>query len=195
MRVLKAGDVVGVRDDVTAGRTAALAEESQRQEGLAAAYAAGFDDGVRRAVDQGAEAAPRGAAALEALLVQVSRLHAEEVTATGRTVLAAAVDVAQWVLRHELSQSSRSLLARLEEGAAALLPAPGTRVLVNPQDAAAVRDWAARRNGVTVFVDDSLQPGDAGVENDAGHVDVSVAAALRIAAEGLGLPERTPVSP
>lgn len=188
MRVVKAGAVVGLRDDGAAGRAAALAAEAERQQALAAAYAAGFDDGVRRAVAQGAEAAPRGAAALEALLAQVSRLHAEEVAATGRTLLTAAVDVAQWVLRHEVSASSRSLLARLEEGATALLPAPGTRVLVSPHDAAAVREWAQRRSGMTVVVDETLQPGDAGVETDAGSVDVSVAAALRIAAEGLAVP-------
>ena len=185
MKVLKAGDVAGVRATLVADRTAALAAEAERQQELAAAYASGFDDGVRRAVAQGAEAAPRGAAALEALLEQVARLHAEEVTATGRAVLTAAVDVAQWVLRHEVSAGSRSLLARLEESASALLPAPTTRVLVNAADADAVRDWAAGRPGTTVVVDPALAPGDASVETDAGSIDVSVAAALRIAREAL----------
>lgn len=185
MRVVKAGNVPQVRDAQAVQRTAELAAEAERQEALAAAYAAGFDDGVRRAVAQGAEAAPRGAAALEALLAQVARMHAEEVTATGRAVLTAAVDVAQWVLRHEVSQSSRSLLARLEESASALLPAAGTRVLVSAADAGAVRDWAATRSGTTVVVDPALAPGDASVETDAGSIDVSVAAALRIAREAL----------
>lgn len=185
MRVLKAGDVAGVRVSEAAVRTAQLQAEAERQQALADAYAAGFDDGVRRAVAQGADAAPRGAAALEALLAQVQRLHAEEVTASGRAVLAAAVDVAEWVLRSEVSESSRSLLARLEQSASALLPSPTTRVLVSAADADAVREWAGRRNGVEVVVDPSLAQGDAGVETDAGSVDVSVAAALRIACEAL----------
>ncbi len=185
MRVLKANDVVGVRDTRVADRTAEVEAEAERQQALAAAYAAGFDEGVRRAVAQGAEAGPRGAAALEALLAEVSRLHAEEVAATGRTVLTAAVEVAQWVLRHELSGSTRSLLARLEESASALLPSPGTRVLVHPDDADAVRAWAATRSTTTVVVDPSLAPGDAAVETDAGSIDVSIGAALRIACEAL----------
>jgi flagellar assembly protein FliH len=192
VRVLKAGDVRAVQAvqvDAAAARAAELAAEAERQESLAAAYAAGFDDGVKRAVDLGAEAAPRGAAALEALLAEVSRLHAEEVAATGRAVLSAAVDVARWVLRGEVSESSRSLLARLDESAGALLPSPTTRVLVSPADEAAVTGWAAGRPAVQVVVDPSLPPGDASVETDAGNLDVSVAAALRIAAEALDVEE------
>ncbi|MCW2776592.1 MAG: hypothetical protein JWN17_317 [Frankiales bacterium] len=185
MRVVKAGDVTVVRDARVADRTADLAAEAERQQALAAAYAAGFDDGLRRAVAQGSEAAPRGAAALEALLAQVSRVHAEEVAATGRTVLSAAVDVARWVLRHELSDSTRSLLLRLQESADALLPSPHTRVLVSAADADTVRGWAEQQRSTTVVVDPSLAPGDASVETDAGSIDVSIAAALRIACEAL----------
>lgn len=192
MRVLRAGDVPGVRADATAARAAQLAAETERQEALAAAYAAGFDDGVQRAVALGAEATPRGAAALEALLAQVSRVHAEEIGAAGRAVLSAAVDVAEWVLRHELGAGSRSLLARLEQSATALLPSPTTRVLVNAADAEAVAGWAAGRAGVVVVVDPSLPPGDASVETDAGNLDVSVGAALRIAAETLDVERVAP---
>ncbi len=190
MRVLKAGDVAGVRVSDAALRTAQLQAEAERQQALADAYAAGFDDGVRRAVAQGADAAPRGAAALEALLDEVRRLHAEQVAATGRAVLSAAVDVAAWVLRAEVSEGSRALLARLEQSATALLPSPTTRVLVHPDDAEAVRGWAASRSGVEVVVDPAVARGDAAVETDAGSIDVSVAAALRLAREALDVPAR-----
>jgi flagellar biosynthesis/type III secretory pathway protein FliH len=188
VRVLKAGDVRAVQAvqvDAAAARAAELAAEADRQEALAAAYAAGFDDGVKRAIDLGAEAAPRGAAALETLLAEVTRLHAEEVAATSRAVLSAALDVARWVLRGEVQDSTRSLLARLDESAGALLPSPTTRVLVSAADEEAVTAWAAGRSAVTVVVDPALPPGDASVETDAGNLDVSVAAALRIAAEAL----------
>lgn len=193
MRLLKAGDVEGVRADAAADRAAVLARETERQAEVAAAYASGFDDGMRRALASGAEAAPRGAAALEALLRTVEQQHAGQVQATSRTVLAAAVDIARWVLRAEVAESSRGLLARLEQSAAALLPSPTTRVRVSAGDADAVREWAARRTGVEVVVDATLPPGDAAVETDAGSIDVSVAAALRLAADSLGLdPETRP---
>ncbi len=192
MRVVKAGSVAGLRDAQAQQRTAELSAEAERQEAIAVAYAAGVEEGVRRSVARGADAAPRGAAALEALLEQVARVHAEEVAATGRTLLSAAVDIAQWVLRHEVSESSRSLLARLQESAGALLPSPGTRVLVAAEDAAPVREWAATRPTTTVVVDAALSPGDASVETDAGSIDVSIAAALRIAREALDLTDPDP---
>ncbi|MCW2666683.1 MAG: Flagellar assembly protein FliH [Frankiales bacterium] len=186
-RVLKASDVHALRRDEEQERRALLVAESTRQDMLAEAYAAGFDAGRAQAVADGADAAVRGAAALEELVGHARRLHAEEVSMASRAALAAAMDVAEWVLRHELSTSSRSLLARLEAGAQSLLPSPTTRVLVSPADADAVRGWATRKNGVQVVVDETLQPGNAGVETDAGSVDVTIAAALRIAAETLGV--------
>jgi hypothetical protein len=49
-----------------------------------------------------------------------------------------------------------------------------------------VRGWAARHD-VDVVVDASLEPGDATYDNGAGSAEVTVAAALRIAAEALGV--------
>jgi flagellar biosynthesis/type III secretory pathway protein FliH len=185
VRVRKAEDVQGVRGQAVAAREGLLRAEAERQEALATAYAAGFDDGVARATALGAEASPRGAAALETLLAEVSRLHAEEVAVAGRTVLQTALEVARWVLRDEVRAGTHSLLARLEQSATELLPSPTTRVLVSAADAEAVRGWADGRPGVQVVVDPQLAPGDAAVETDAGNLDVSIAAALRIAAEAL----------
>lgn len=184
---LKARDVVAERTSGDAQRTAALVAEKARQDALAAAFAAGFDAGRAAALEDGSGAALRASTALEALVAQVTRLHAEEVDASSRAVLACALDLAEWVLRHELPASSRSLLARLGEASQALLPSPTTRIVVARCDAQAVRGWAAGRAGVEVVVDDALAPGDAAVDTEAGSVDVSVAAALRIAAETLGV--------
>ena len=110
----------------------------------------------------------------------------ESLDTTSRAVLAAAIDIAEWVLRHELPQSSKSLLERLQASALALLPSSTCRVHVAAQDELAVRAWAVSHD-VEVVVDADLQPGDARYESGAGNVDVTVAAALRIAAEALGV--------
>ncbi len=186
-RLLKAGDVVGVRRRVAAQAAVADEQRAAQQSQVDQAFAAGYEEGRRSALDEGAGAALRGAAALEQLAATAARAHSTEVTTTSRAVLAAALDVTEWVLRHELARDSRSLLTRLGEAAASLLPSPTTRVGVSAVDAAAVRAWGARRSGVEVHVDPALAPGDATLDTDAGSVDVSVAAALRIAAETLGV--------
>jgi flagellar biosynthesis/type III secretory pathway protein FliH len=185
-RVLKAASVHGVHQRAHDRVVAELAEEQERQGALAAAYASGFDDGRAAAVREGAGAAPRAAAALEHLVSVATETRVTTVDVTSRAVLAAAIDIAQWVLRHELAADSRSLLQRLEEAAHALLPSSRSTVTVSPADEAAVRGWAARHD-VDVVVDAALEPGDARYDNGAGSAEVTVAAALRIAAEALGV--------
>jgi len=160
---VKAGDVVAVCRKEQAVALAQLELEQARDEAAAVAFRQGFAAGRTQAMAQGAGAELRAAEALEALVAAATHRHAEEVSATSRAVLAAALDVAEWILRHELPADSRSLLTRL------------------------VRPWAARRRGVEVVVDPALAPGDATFDTDAGSVEVSVAAALRIAAETLGI--------
>jgi flagellar biosynthesis/type III secretory pathway protein FliH len=191
-RVLKAERVVGVRQAAHDRVTAELAAEQDRQAAVASAYAAGFDDGQAAALRAGAEAAARGAAALEQLLAQARQQRTATVDATSRAVLAAAMDVAEWVLRHELGADSRSVLERLGAAATALLPSATSTVTVSPYDEEAVRAWAVGQD-ITVTVDASLGAGDARLDSGAGRVDVTVAAALRIAGEALGVdPARAP---
>lgn len=191
-RVLKAERVVGVRHAAHERVAAELAAEQERQAAVAAAYAAGFDDGRAAALRAGADAGPRGAVALEQLLAHARQQHTTAVDATSRAVLAAAMDVAQWVLGHELRADSRSLLDRLAAATNALLPTPRTTVTVSPYDEEAVRAWAVGHD-VEVAVDPALGPGDGRLDTGAGSVDVTVAAALRIAGEALGVdPARGP---
>ena len=185
-RVLKAVDVLGVRDDSDERRNAELAAEQARQDQLAASYTAGYDDGTAAARAAGAEAGPRGAAALERLVALTAAQHTAAVDVSSRAVLAAAMDIAEWVLRHELAANSRSVVERLRAAAQAMLPSPTSKVTVSPHDEAAVRAWAAHQN-VEVIVSAELAPGDARFDTGVGHVEVTVAAALRIAAEALGV--------
>ena len=185
-RVLKAASVHGVHQRAHDRVVAELAEEQERQAAVAAAYASGFDDGRAAALREGAGAAPRAAAALEHLVAVATQTRVTTVDATSRAVLAAAIDIAQWVLRHELAADSRSLLQRLDEAAHALLPSSRSKVVVSPHDEAAVREWAGRHD-VDVVVDAALEAGDARFDNGAGSAEVTVSAALRIAAEALGV--------
>ena len=191
-RVLKADAVLSVKHESAARLAAELAAEEERQAAVAAAYAAGYDDGRAAAVREGAEAGPRGAAALERLLQVAAQQRTDLVDTSSRAVLAAAVDIAEWILRHELSSDTRSVLDRLAAAAQALMPSTSARVRVSPADEAAVRGWALRHD-VEVVVDPALPAGDAHFDNGAGHVEVTVSAALRIAAEALGVdPARGP---
>lgn len=183
---LKAVEVKGVHRRATETSAAALAAETERQDVIAAAYARGLDDGHTAAEAAGLASGPRIAAALEQLARSAAEQQAVAIDVGSRAVLASAVDIAEWVLRHELTGDSRSVLARLAEAAAALLPSPTTRAVVSQHDASAVRAWADGR-GIEVVVDPHLAPGDARFDNGTGSVDVTVAAALRIAAEALGV--------
>ena len=68
----------------------------------------------------------------------------------------------------------------------ALLPSPRARCVVSSYDESAVRAWSGARD-LDVVVDPALAPGDAHFDNGTGSVEVTVAAALRIAAEALGV--------
>lgn len=163
-----------------------LASPPPSAEDLAAAY----ERGRRDATDElraGAEAAAgRAAAALQALAQETAAAHRAVVDDGSRAVIAAAIDVAEWVLRQPLSTAQHGLLERLREAATHLIASPRATVRVNVADAEPVRGWAAGA-GVAVTVDEALRPGDAVLETDAGAADVSVAAALRVAAEMLGV--------
>ena len=192
-RVLKAGEVHTLfRASAEHAARAAAAEEQRRAE-LAAAFAAGREEGFAAGTAQaeraGVAAAERAATALVAAADTVAAQHAAQVDAMSQAVLSAATDIARWVLRRELSDGGRSLLARLDEAMAALLPSPSTRIAVSPADEAVVREWAARRarTGTEIVADARLAPGDAVVTTDAGLAEVTVPAALRAAAAALGL--------
>jgi len=184
-RVLKAGDVVPLARAVDARDQAESNAQREHDEALEASFRAGFAAGRAAAEREGIDAAPRAARALEVLARSATEQHAFAVDANSRAILAAAVDVAEWVLRHELSLPGRSIVERLTLAAQSLIPSAAARVTVSPQDADIIRGWAQRQQ-VQVIVDESLAPGDARYESGGGSVDVTMAAALRIAAEALG---------
>ncbi|MBC7552212.1 MAG: hypothetical protein H7269_15255 [Cellulomonas sp.] len=189
-RVLKAA---GVRAPVPAVHVAVAPPVSA--DAHSAALGQAWSDGVAEGREQArgelagaaTAAAERGADALDRLAVLSSQQQATAISDASRAVLAAALDIAEWILRQELSRDSKALLHRLEDAAGRLLPATGLEVAVSPADEAMVRVWATRRNGTTVIPDAELAPGDARMRTEAGQADVTVAAALRVACELLGV--------
>jgi flagellar biosynthesis/type III secretory pathway protein FliH len=186
VRVLKARQVSFVQDAADERDREEVLAQITRDAELSAAYADGYAAALTQTERDGTAAGPRIAAALELIAESAGLQHAEAVDVTSRAVLASAVDIAEWVLRHELSASGTSVLIRLGEAAEALLPSPTLRAHVSPQDEAAVLPWAKAR-GVEVHVDAELSPGDARFDNGTGSVDVTVSAALRIATQALGV--------
>ncbi len=179
-----------------------------RADGERAGYAAGWVAGARAAADAAAEAERRRAedarraqaerdaevAAGVALLEQVAarvaaRAGADE--AHLRTVLqAAALELAEAVLRRELRAgpgSARELVERALAMPGALVDAT---LHVSPVDAALVTELIADAGavlpeGVRLVPDPQLEPGDVVVEDATGAVDGRIRAALDRAREAL----------
>lgn len=185
-RVLRAADVTGLQQEAATRASREQAQHDERAEELRAARAEGVVAGLAMARQEGADAVPRLAAALEELARTSRAQHERCVDETSRAILANAIDLAEWVLRHELSSSSTSLLDRLAHAATMLLPGPSVRVSVHPDDLHLVAPWAAQQ-GAALEGDATLERGDARFDNGNGTVDVSVGAALRVAAQALGV--------
>ena len=185
-RVLKAAELTQLQEAEAVRVRTEQVRHDERAEELAAARAEGVVHGLAMARAEGAEAVTRIAAALEALAQQSRQQHAAHVDEASRAVLANAIDIAEWILRHELSHDTRSVLDRLALAAHALLPHPDSVVVVSPEDQHLVQPWADKQ-GIALEVDAELCQGDARFESGSGSVDVSVGAALRVAAQALGV--------
>jgi flagellar biosynthesis/type III secretory pathway protein FliH len=195
-RVLRAGSVVTVDAQSHVDEQLRVRAQEQRdlEQLLQAARAQGRAEGVADTLADGSAAVLRAAAALDQLSARVGAQQQEQVQAASETVLGLGLQVAEWVLRRELSEDGgQALLTRLELGLTALLPSPTTRISVSHADRALVAEWAEGRGrvGTEVVADHRLEPGDAVVVTDAGRAEITVAAALRTAAETLGLPAGT----
>jgi flagellar biosynthesis/type III secretory pathway protein FliH len=182
-RVLKAGTVA---DALAAGAGAAEAERQARHRAeLEQAYAEGVAAGRAAAAAEGAAVGPRAAAALERLAEEVTRQGVTEIDAADEAVRRIALDVTEWVLRGEPSQASATLLSRLSTAARALAPAPTAVVRCSLDDLELVQGWA--RDGVEVVGDARLAAGEARLDRGAGSAVLTFNAALRRAAEALGV--------
>ena len=182
----------GQRGDVERERAAARAQ----------GYAAGWTHGAqaaRAAVMQGAErhrlAGEAEAAAeldrlrqaVRALTAAAERLENATVPVAAEAadaVLDVALRLAAAVLGHEPMASAAPGRDALRRAMAAPAGTGGLRVRLHPADAETLStdDLDGVAPGVTVVPDSSLDPGDAVVEHDGGHLDLRLRAALDRAA-------------
>jgi flagellar assembly protein FliH len=183
-RVLKGGRLDLAVSSAQAERE--RAQEQLLQEAFAAGHAQGVAEGRVAAEAEGALLGAQAVAALEHLAAGSAGSSAHAAQEQRDELLRSALAVAEWVLRAELSDNGHALLQRLETAMASLLPDRETTVLVSPQDAPLVQEWA-RGVRVEVVVDSSLAPGDAQVRTGHGSADVSIGAAMELAAEVLGV--------
>lgn len=171
-----------------------------RTQGYSAGYAAGMQMAVEQARAQQAEharlmEAQRREAELrhEAALAALSRAaeafssHAvETVESADRSLIAAALDLAEAILGAELRDGRRAAeasLHRVLEGAdAESLKA----VRMSPQEAQLIADQAEGA-GVRIIADPSLRPGDAVADLSDGFLDARISTALTRCRDSLAL--------
>lgn len=195
--------------NVALGRPRDTAVDGERERARAAGYAIGYAAGVREAARQAGHERVRAAEQTAADDARRREEHRELVDALGRaaaaarartapvladaeaTLVAAAVELAQAVLRHELADGPRSARAAL----ARALDVPGAgdvhAVRMHPRDAAIIQAAAAAADvalpdGVAVVADPTLDLGDAVSEHVDGYLDARVSTALARALAALG---------
>jgi flagellar assembly protein FliH len=186
-------------------RTAVPAPGGLSDAARAAAHATGYADGwakgqraarlAARAAADRAAAAERAAeqartAALERAVAAVGRaaaaLAAREAQALAEVqdvVLAAAVDVAEAILGHELSHAPDGPLAAVRRALSATPDGGPVTVRLHPDDHAALvgadgSAYAVEGRTVSLVPDPALDPGDAVATSGASTVDATLAAAV-----------------
>lgn len=186
-RVLKAADVVHQARVAGEQTQQAAAFQARMDAARAEGYEAGLVAARQDLEGQALVAGPRIAAALEQLAAENARLQGETVASTNDAVLSAALDIAGWILRANPAAASESLLPRLTAAARTLAPGNRTVVRVSPHDLEAVTEWA--REGVEVIPDSRLAAGEARLDRGEGSAVLTFSAALRRAADTLGVSE------
>jgi flagellar assembly protein FliH len=166
-------------------------DERDSIRGHAAGYAAGrkqaekevaaLRESIRAEAARAAElASAQLRSALDALARAAADLRARQapvLQSVDASIAAAAIELAEAVVGHELATADGSARAALERASGAEVPV-GTVVRVSPQDIALIAAQAGDQPGIELVADDGLQPGDAVVELAHGSIDARVSASL-----------------
>ncbi len=163
-------------------------DERDSIRGHAAGYAAGrkqaeaeiasLRESIRAETDQVAELMrERVGSALEALARAAEDYRSREAPAlqsVDASIAAAAIELAEAIVGHELSTADGSARAALDRATVDTVPA-GSVVRLNPQD---IQVIGSSQPGLDLVPDYSLAPGDAVVELTHGSLDARVGASL-----------------
>jgi flagellar biosynthesis/type III secretory pathway protein FliH len=180
-RVIKAPMVVVADPEATA----AAREEAHRAE-LSAAYQAGLSDGRALAEREGLAAVPRLVEAVRRAVAAVDAATAAAEAAASRAVAEAAVELAAWIVRREVSADPSLLAHRLADAMRHLRPAAGVVIRVAPTMVGPLSDWVGEAGiPAVVEADPALDPGEARVLAGDCGADLTMAAALARVREAL----------
>lgn len=168
------GYVHGHAAGYTAGLRAAEAERVRRLEELEADFAARRDQQQREARHL-AGLLQSAAAALNARAVPT-------VAAAEETLVAAAVELAEAILRYELADRSKAACAALDRALSGSKGLNAVTIRMNPEDISILGDVdvpdAGSGPAVELRPDPSLNPGDAVAELPQGFLDAKIGTAL-----------------
>lgn len=185
--------------EATTFRLAPLAPTARaaREQDRAAGYAAGWAAGARAAAEQAAQqratlaaehaaAEERREAAVRAAVDRLARAAAASdarsapvVADVRRTVVEAAVELAEAVLGHELADGPTSARAALERALSAGADLGVHTVRLSPADhAVLLAEGVEPPPGVALVADQRLRPGDAISEHPAGYLDAQISTAM-----------------
>ncbi|MCU1412616.1 MAG: hypothetical protein JWR04_3323 [Rhodoglobus sp.] len=174
------------------------ADERDAIRGHTAGYAAGRKEAeaevavLRRALEAEAAEATEAArervgTALEALARAASDFRARQAPAllsVDASIAAAAIELAEAIVGHELSTADGSARAALDRASVEAVPA-GSVVRLNPQDVAVIVAEGGAHPGLELVADYSLDRGDAVVDLAHGTLDARVSASLQRARAAL----------
>ncbi|MET0934135.1 MAG: FliH/SctL family protein [Mycetocola sp.] len=167
-------------------------ETQSRTRGHAAGYAAGLRAAEKERLEQRAACEAEHAevlraarasveSALTALAAAIRSADARMLPvlqASDDTLAAAALDLAEAVLGHELADGDRSARAALGRALGAVPTAELTSIRMNPGDLALIDPELRASAGVDLVADGALHPGDALALLPDGYVDARIGTAL-----------------
>lgn len=171
------GYVHGHSAGFAAGLRAAEAEYRKKAEQLEAAFSA-------RSEHQRA-AADRTLAVLNSAVRALHARNAPVLSAAEDVLAAAAVELAEAVLGHELSDGEKSARAALARALAGAVPSEIVTVRMNPADLAVLGGTDISQAEVRLTADPALDPGDAVAVLPDGFLDARIGTALARAKQAL----------
>lgn len=171
------GYVHGHSAGYTAGLRAAEAEYRKKAEQLEAAFSA-------RSEDQRAKA-DHTLAVLNSAVRALHARNAPVLSAAEDVLAAAAVELAEAILGHELADGETSARSALARALAGVDPAEIVTVRMNPADLAVLGETDIRKAEVRLTADAALAPGDAIAVFPEGFLDARIGTALTRAKQAL----------
>lgn len=185
--ILKAAQVRARAVELDLQRASADELHAQMEAVRAEALREGYAAGRAQALAEGVTATDRLATALQVMVSQAERSQVAAIADASQTILTAAVEIAEWLVRTELGDLAHNVVGTLTEITRSLVMTEPCTLFVHFTDVGSVTTWAASHPTWEVTVDPQLAPGEVRVVTRTGTAELIVADALMRAREALGL--------